>query len=128
MKFTIQHPTEIDVATIELILPIRFGDEDMSYNFPLRQGDVWRATVDIDTGKIHDWPVGRSGKLYEKVVDGGTYALFNADGILVAQISDYVPHGVVPGDWGDYVDLKINEQGVITNWPTDPDVAEFFAP
>ena len=40
-------------------------------------------------------------------------------------VQDYVPHGVVPGEYGDYVILKI-DKGRIVNWPAKPDVSEFF--
>jgi hypothetical protein len=39
---------------------------------------------------------------------------------------NYVPHGLIPGEYGDYVSLKINEQGIITNWPKHPDIREFI--
>jgi hypothetical protein len=38
----------------------------------------------------------------------------------------YVPNDLVPGSYGDYVELSINEEGVITNWPKNPSVDEFF--
>ena len=40
-------------------------------------------------------------------------------------IQDYVPHGLVPGEWGDYVHLKIDATGKITNWPTKISLADF---
>ena len=39
---------------------------------------------------------------------------------------EYVPLGVVPGAYDDYVSLCIDENGIIANWPKKPDVSEFF--
>ena len=64
--------------------------------------------------------------LYCKVCDAGVYTLFDEDGQTIAIRAGYVPHGIVPGEYGDYIDLKINEQGIITNWPKQPDASEFF--
>jgi siroheme synthase len=70
------------------------------------------------------WPQGVEGRFYMKVVDEGTYTLINLQGdtrtVVACKQGDYVPHGVVPGEYGDYVHLKINGHGVITNWPKSP--------
>lgn len=126
MKATVMKPVEIEIKYIEMNLPVRYDDEDMPESFPFRDGEWWSVTVDIDTGKIQDWPKGWAYDLYMKVVDGGTYRLLDANRDLVKEISDYVPHGVVPGEFGDYVDLKINSSGKIANWPKKPDVDAWF--
>ena len=41
-------------------------------------------------------------------------------------IIDVPAHGVVPGEDGDYIILKIAADGTITNWPKKPDVSAFF--
>lgn len=110
-----------------LELAVRYDDEDISYDFPMRKGDLWKAKVELDTGKIVDWPAGKSGDLYMKVCDEGTYTLLDDAGQKVAAIEqNYVPHGVVPGKYGDYVDLEISEDGTITNWPRKPDLSAFI--
>lgn len=125
MKFTVNAPQEIDVAFLKIDIPIRYGDEDIAYDFPLRDGDVWQATVDVSNGSIKDWPKGESGTLYTKVTDSGTYSIHDADMNEIKRIDDYVPHGMVPGEYGDYINLEIDESGVITNFnPTSID--EFY--
>lgn len=126
MKTTIMKPVEVEIATVSVILPVNYEEEDMPNDFPLRQGDQWRATIDIDTGKINDWPAGRSGKFFMKVCDGGTYTLRDPSGNVLAERQDYVPNDLIPGEYGDYVHLQINEEGLITNWPKEPDVSQFF--
>ena len=127
MKTTINKPVEVNIRWVNITVPVRYEDEDIPYDFPLRSNDVWRATVDIDTGRINDWPEGKSGRLQMKVTDCGVYTLRDEDNQVVAEIEQgYVPHGVVPGSFGDYIELQINEQGVITNWPKHPDLDAFF--
>lgn len=119
--------TAVEISSVFIHLPVRFGDEDIAYDAPLRAGDNWYAEIDINTGTIIDWPIGKSLHLYLKVRDEGSYFLYDDDGHTVSSIeNDYVPHGLIPGDWGDYVDLQINEYGVITNWPKQPNLDEFF--
>jgi hypothetical protein len=60
-----------------------------------------------------------------KVNDSGTYILRDGSGDIIAERDDYVPHGIIPGEYGDYVDLKINEVGKITNWPKNIDLSGF---
>lgn len=112
---------EVDVERIEIELPVNYGDEDIPYDFPLRNGDMLYLEVDLETGKIESWPKNNPLSLYMKVVDGGSYHLTDYHGGYVQSIErNYVPHGVVPGEFGDYIDFEIDKNGVITNWPKPP--------
>ena len=126
MKFQIPSKISVDVDSIRLQLPVRYDDEDIPYDFPLRKGDMWVATVDIDTGRIKEWPTGKTGSVEMKVTDSGVYTLLDRNEETIAELQDYVPHGVVPGEYGDYVNLQIDETGRITNWPESPDLEAFF--
>ena len=118
MKATVIKPVEIEVNSIALQLPVRYDDEDMPYEFPFRDGDMWNAEIMIDSGQIKNWPEGTEFDLYMKVTDSGSYILRDSKGEEVSAIrQDYVPHGVVPGEYGDYVSIKIQGDGVISNWP-----------
>jgi len=126
MKATITQKVEIEISTVDISVPVRFADEDMPYDFPHRVGNVWNITVDVDTGKIHDWP-NRPARLAMKVCDEGIYILRDCSGkTLARRISDYVPHGLIPGEYGDYIVFDIDERGIITNWPKNPNVKAFF--
>lgn len=127
MKATVMRPTEIDVYAVRIAVAVRYEEEDIPNDFPLREGDVWRGTVELDTGRIIGWPAGRGGEMYMKVCDDGTYELLGKDLQSIAIIEGYVPHGVVPGEYGDYINLEINSDGIITNWPKNPDVSAWFA-
>lgn len=132
MKASIKVSQEVEIKHVVISIEPRYigdsEDDDMPTDFPLLNDakTEWRAKVDIDTGVIEGWPQGEARSMYVKVCDSGIYTLIDVDGNERARLADYVPHGVVPGDYGDYVSLKIDESGRITNWPKSPDVSEFF--
>lgn len=127
MKTTITIAREVDIAHIRIEAEVRYGEEDIPNDFPGRTGDRWYANINIDTGKIEGWPPGRAEKMFMTVKDGGTYILVDRDGFVIGERrDDYVPHGVVPGNYGDTIELDIAADGTITNWPTKPDVSAFF--
>ena len=127
MRFTVTKPVEIQVSFVRIAVAVRYEDEDMPFDFPGRIGDMWSVTVDIETGKILDWPEGVKHELYMKVCDEGSYYLLDSDMEAVGQIEqDYVPHGVVPGKYGDYIEMDIRSDGTIGNWPKRLDVSDFF--
>lgn len=116
----------VEVSAIKIDVPVRYGDEDMPFDAPMRDGDRWGCVVDLATGQIKDWPIGRSLSFYMKVCDEGIYSLIGPDGQVVVSLDgEYIPHGVIPGEWGDYIDLEINENGLITNWLKKPDLSKF---
>lgn len=117
MKTKVKVETEINVHAIRICVPVRYEEDDIPNDFPLRRGDVWEAVVEMDSGKIQDWPQGKSGRLAMKVCDEGVYTLLGAAGNeLAKREQNYVPHGVVPGKYGDYIQLDINADGIVTNW------------
>lgn len=127
MKATITRQVEQNITHVRVALAVRYGEEDMPNNFPVRTGGLWRAEINIDTGKIENWPADFGAfELYMKVCDSGSYYLLDGNTQIAAIEGDYVPNGVVPGEYGDYVDLKIAADGTITNWPKKPDVSSFF--
>ena len=133
MKATIMVEKEVDIRAVLIDISPRYigdnDDDDMPNDFPLlnEEKTAWVASVDIDTGEIAGWPNGVARKMHVKVCDAGTYKLIDSEGNEIAAIvNDYVPNGVVPGSYGDYVELEINENGIITNWPKRPDISKFF--
>lgn len=128
MKITINRPVEIEVKYVRLVVPVNYGDEDMPNDFPGRdEDDYWTAEIDVDTGRIENWP-GLAHQLFMKVCDEGSYYLLDAAKNEVAKLEDHgVPHGVIPGEDGDYIELKIEHDGTIKNWPKRMRFAAFFA-
>lgn len=111
---------EIDIAAIRCELAVRYEEQDIPNDYPHRRGDVWDITIDVETGKIRDWPQGLAPRnVYMKVCDQGTYSLLDASGAVIERVDeDYVP-SCIPGEYGDYVDFKIDGFGRIANWSKD---------
>ena len=125
--FCVPRPTVVNIAYVRMVLPVDYGDEDMPEDFPLRDGDTWDATVDLETGRILNFPEDYPEfDLHMKVCDGGVYKLHDASHVVLATIEDYVP-SLIPNEYGDYVTLKI-AGGVITNWkkPNKSKIMQFF--
>jgi len=130
MKFTMPCTKEIDIKYLKVILPIRYEEEDIPNDFPLRIGDTWTAEINMDTGIIKNWPIGKHGKIdYMKVCDEGTYILIDEHGGIVKEIRrDYVPNKLLPPNdgYGDYVTLDIDVNGKILNWYSSPSLSNFY--
>lgn len=110
---------------LRLVVPVRYKDEDMPYEFPYRRGDTWKVMIDLGedgTAKIRDWP-GPAHDLEMKVTDTGTYTLLSR-GSVVTRHDDYVPSFL--GEYGDYLKLSIAADGTITSWDKRPDYTELF--
>jgi hypothetical protein len=88
---------------------------------PLRKGDCWDPTIDLETGAVLDWPKGTTASIHYKVCDQGQYWLQDAECRDVAKyLSDYVPDLLCVGDngYGDYIILNIDADGLIEGWRT----------
>lgn len=133
IKTIINVKKEIEIRTLVIkIQPRSVGDsvgDDMPPDCPFLSEDKtsWEAYIDIDTGNIHGWPKGEERHLDIKVCDTGIYRLLDSDNNTIASlVYSHVPHGVIPGEYCAYIELDIDENGIITNWPKKPDVSEFF--
>ena len=83
-------------------------------------GGTWRLLIELDTGRIIDWPQGTTARVHYKVCDDGTYELLDAERNVVKRIDGYVP-SMCPDDngYGDYVIMTIGVDGIIANWRAD---------
>jgi len=127
MELTIKVEKKVEIKKVRVEVAVRYDDEDIPYDFPLRNGDMWIGTIDVDNGKIIDWPQGESGELSMKICDEGSYYLLDEnDNVVLSIEEDYVPNKLLPGTYGDYIDLKINEEGIITNWMRDANFSDFI--
>lgn len=98
------------------------GEEDADGSrIPCRDGDDWAPLIDIDEGRICDWPEGVTADIHYKVCDDGTYQIRDDSNNGIRRISGYVPSIMCPeGDgYGDYVKMKIDGAGKIANWNSD---------
>lgn len=135
MKTTITIKQEIEVKSVRLKAGVRYW-EDATVNgvedaegdlIPLRDGEYWCPEIDIDTGRILNWPEGTTADIHYKVCDDGSYYLIDDKGNTIGVIEDdYVPNSLIPGSYGDYIIMQVNEQGIVTNWPKKPSFSRFF--
>jgi hypothetical protein len=116
MKLVVSRPTKIEVVAIKCEMAVRYEEQDIPNDFPLRNGDTWTGVVDIETGIIRDWPQGKEGSMHMKVCDEGTYTLLGPnDKVWATREEEYVP-GCIPNSYGDYVDFDIDATGKIADW------------
>ena len=107
----------VDIKQVSINIPLRDGDVESDLDIPFIKDNVLRCVVDIDSGRIQTWPQGQTMKLCSKVCDEGIYKLFDTKGNCIASINeDYVPNNLIPGDYGDYVILDVDTDGLIKNW------------
>jgi hypothetical protein len=85
---------------------------------PFRNGDYWEPLIELETGVIRNWPKGTTADIHYKVCDDGEYTLLNEDYEHIKTIEGYVPDIMCPeGDgYGDYVKMRIDQDGKIQNW------------
>ena len=83
----------------------------------------WCPVIDVETGKIQDWPEGFILKNTTwKTCDQGVYVYSNADEskqIVSTDCGNYYVPGWLDqeGDgYGDYIQITINGDGTIENW------------
>lgn len=123
MKCIVPITTEVDFTILELAVPVNYGTEDISEDFPGRRGDMLYMSIDIDKGVVFDWPQGQTANLYMKVVDGGCYTVRglaeNGEPVNLTLENEYVPYSLGRGGYGDYLVLKVNGGGKIENWQFD---------
>lgn len=106
-----------EVKFVRCILPVRYDEDDIPYDFPLRKGNIFDITISVEDGTILNFPLDVKKHINMKVCDEGSYELLDLNKEIIAAIyQTYVPDSyTIPGEWGDYVDFKISN-GKITNW------------
>jgi hypothetical protein len=130
MIFQKQVIQEIEVKTLRCDIGVRYyedgevngvQDSDDNPQIPLVENGRWRIDIDLDTGKINNWPEGTTAFVHYKVCDDGRYQLLDANDNIVADVFDYVPSMLSPEEdgWGDYVIMNIDESGQIKDWKAD---------
>jgi len=124
IKVTRTVTEEIDIAYLSIEVPYDDDDEIPEY---IHEGrNTLKFLIDLDRRKVVDWPEGNSYDLFLKVCDQGIYRLLDPNMGEIAVIDqDYVPDGV-PGEYGDYIELRITNDGTVTNLPRKYNFSDFF--
>lgn len=93
--------------------------------FPGRAGDMWNVYIELETGKVLDWPEGMESNIYFKVCDEGQYWITDKNFERIAKWNgEYVPDTFLCfGDngYGDYIIMNIDKTGHIVNY-NEPEV------
>lgn len=95
------------------------GDTEEGALIPLKVGNLWKPSIELETGRVLEWPNGTTADIHYKVCDQGEYWLEDSDGKRVKWKGDYVPNDLLAvGDngFGDYIILKISAAGIIEGW------------
>ena len=94
-------------------------DTEEGENIPLKVGILWEPRIELETGRVIDWPQGTTADIHYKVCDQGEYWLEDAEGMRLKWKGSYVPNALLAiGDngYGDYIILKISADGIIEGW------------
>ena len=135
MKATIKIEKEVNFTHLKTSIGARYW-EDAKVNgvvdengdlIPLRNGDYWCPTIEIETGIIQDWKIGTTANIHYKCCDDGEYWLVTDDNLEVKMNGYYVPSilDLTRESFGDYVIMDIDENGKIANWNNNPNIEEF---
>jgi len=128
-SFTIKIEKKVEVKTLIVSAQVRYwedteinGKEDTDGTLvPCRKGENWEPVIDIETGIITNWEAGKTASVHYKICDAGIYQIADSSGVIVKEINGYVPEILCPeGDgYGDYIIMKIDENGKINKWTID---------
>lgn len=85
----------------------------------------WQPLIDVENGCIVDWPKGTTASVHYKVCDEGVYHLLDPQKNIIVSVESYVPDCI--GEYGDYIDMDIDEDGNIDGFNfTADDVEEII--
>ena len=99
MKALIKKQVEVDIKLLKVDAGVRYW-EDATVNgvedetgelIPFKEGDRWVPVIDIESGKVLNWPIGTIANIHYKVCDDGIYTLEDVNGIDVVVLDGYVP-------------------------------------
>jgi hypothetical protein len=131
MKVSVLKKVDVDIKTLHVEAGVRYwedstvnGDQDSEEGelIPCKDGDLWKPIIELETGKILNWEQGKVADIHYKVCDAGCYYLKDSECETVLSIEDdYVPSILCPEEngYGDYIIMKVDENGQIANWKVD---------
>ena len=135
MKIKLKIEKEFDVRKLKVQAGARYcedatvdGLEDIEGNLMPFLVDVikhdsyysgtWCPVIDIESGIIEDWPIGKIAFVHYKCCDDGLYQLIDENDNIITSIDGYVPDIMCPrGEgYGDYIIMHIDGNGKIDNF------------
>ncbi len=126
MKITLKIQKEFDAKFLQVEAGARYW-EDASVNgvedkegdlIPCRVGDTWCPLIELETGRIINWEIGKTADIHYKVCDDGRYILQDENREVIKTVDDYVISDLAIGEsgFGDYIIMKVDQLGIIENW------------
>ncbi|HCA5022615.1 hypothetical protein [Acinetobacter baumannii] len=94
-------------------------DTENGANVPCKIGDIWSPKIDVATGIIENWELGKRAFIHYKVCDCcGFELLDDKNNIVISRDDGYVPKTLSPAKngYGDYIIMCIDSVGQIINW------------
>lgn len=142
MNKTIKVEKEFDLAAAECQIFARYwedsklnGVEDDSENPKMpcvenvehfyygKKQLAWCPIIDLDNGRILNWPIGEVAKIHYKSCDENVVIIKDRHGEEVKRYEGYVPRFLDPyrDGFGDYVIMEIDSNGYIRDFDNDLD-------
>ena len=129
-EITINRPVKVNAVYLRAICGVRYWDDaevngktddEGKPTIPFAVNETWCPLIDLEAGRIVDWPQGTTASVHYKVCDDGSYSLLDADKAELLTIDGYVPRIMSPKEngYGDYVIMDIDADGKIANWRSD---------
>lgn len=132
----IEQTIKIDVKYIEVFAHARYwedstvdGVEDTDGKLiPCKYQSIWNPIIEIETGKIINWEIGKTASIHYKVCDCGEYKIQDRYQDNKLSYEGYVPRFMCPKEngYGDYIIMDIYKDGVIKDWAFNADMIEEF--
>lgn len=105
------------------------SDDDFTPPMLNTEDLLLEVVVDLENRRVLNWNYEEGYlRMWGKVCDAGTYTLLDKDRTPLWQIDGYVPNKLIPPfekGFGDYIELAIDSDGIIRDWPSNPDFSEF---
>ena len=128
MKVKLKIEKEYDLKQMQVCAEVRYwedgkvnGEEcsESGKELPFVADGCWRPLIELETGKIRDWPEGTTADLHFIVCDNCSWSVFDQDfKVVYHQDWGYVPKILCPEEngYGDYIIMKIDKDGIIQKW------------
>lgn len=133
MKVELKIKKEYDLQLMQVCAEVRYWDDAIvngrkcsenggGKELPFVEGDCWRPLIELEKGKIRNWPEGTTADLHFKICDMCAWSVMDGElNTVYYQDWNYVPKILCPEEngYGDYIIMKIDENGIIQKWNTD---------